>query len=281
MKSDSQELQREFFMSDSDFKTISELAYKYTGIVLGPQKRDMVYGRLARRLRDVGLACVGDYIPLIENDTNGELSKFINAITTNLTSYFREMHHFDFLSEKLIPELIKTNSASRKIRGWSAGCSTGEEPYSIAITFKESMDLNGWDCKILATDLDSTVLDKGLQGVYGLERIESLKPEIKKKWFLKDQNHPDIVKVKPELQQLIRFKRLNLLENWPMKGPFDFIFCRNVVIYFNAETQAILFDKYANMLKDGGYLIIGHSESLSRNCNRFSSIGKTIYQKIS
>jgi len=281
VKSGTQNIQREFAMSDADFKQISELAYQYTGIVLGPQKRDMVYGRLARRLRDVGLTCVGDYIDLIKKDTNQEVSKFINAITTNLTSYFREQHHFDFLKETLIPELIKTNGSSRRIRGWSAGCSTGEEPYSIAITFRDCMELSGWDCKILATDLDSKVLDKGQQGVYGVERIESLKPEIKSKWFLRDQNHPDIVKVKPDLQSLIRFKRLNLLEDWPMKGPFDFIFCRNVVIYFNAETQAVLFDKYANMLKDGGYLIIGHSESLNRTCERFRSIGKTIYQKIS
>jgi len=277
----SQNLQREFTMTDADFKKVSDLAYEFTGIVLGPHKRDMVYGRLARRLRDVGLTRVSDYIALVKNDSNQEVSKFINAITTNLTSFYREEHHFDFLSKTLIPELKKTNIGSKKIRAWSAGCSTGEEPYSIAITLKENMDLQDWDCKILATDLDSKVLNKGQQGVYDIERIESIKASYKNKWFLKDQNHPDIVKVKPELQELIRFKRLNLLEKWPMKGPFDFIFCRNVVIYFNAETQAALFDRYADMLKEGGYLIIGHSESLDRTCNRFRSIGKTIYQKTS
>jgi len=277
----SQNLQREFTMTNVDFKQISDLAYEFTGIVLGPHKRDMVYGRLARRLRDVGLTSVSDYIDLVKNDINQETSKFINAITTNLTSFFREEHHFDFLSTTLIPELLKTNVDTKKIRVWSAGCSTGEEPYSIAITFMENMDLQGWDFKILATDLDSKVLQKGQQGVYDIERVESVKIGYKKKSFLKDQNHPDIVKVKPELQSLIRFKRLNLLEKWPMKGPFDFIFCRNVVIYFNAETQAVLFDRYADMLKDGGYLIIGHSENLDRTCNRFRSIGKTIYQKIS
>jgi len=277
----SSDRQREFSMSDADFQEISDLAYKYTGIVLGAHKKDMVYGRLARRLRDVNLSSVRDYIELIDHEGKDEVSRFINAITTNLTSYFREQHHFDFLKNTLFPELKKTNASSRKIRGWSAGCSTGEEPYSIAITLKESMDLAGWDCKILATDLDSKVLEKGCQGVYGIERIESLNIEKKRNWFLFDKNHPDIVKVKPELQELIRFKRLNLLENWPMKGPFDFIFCRNVVIYFNEETQSVLFDRYADMLKDGGYLIIGHSESLNRVCTRFESIGKTIYQKIS
>jgi chemotaxis protein methyltransferase CheR len=277
----SQNLQREFMMTDADFKIISDLAYEFTGIVLGPQKRDMVYGRLARRLRDLGLTRVSDYINAVKSDQNEEVSKFINAITTNLTSFYREQHHFDFITKSLIPELKKTNLGTKKIRAWSAGCSTGEEPYSIAITFKESMDLQGWDLKILATDLDSKVLNKGQQGIYDIDRIESIKSNYKQKWFLKDQNHPDIVKVKPEIQELIKFKRLNLLEKWPMKGPFDFIFCRNVVIYFNAETQAVLFDRYAEMLKDGGYLIIGHSESLDRTNNRFRSIGKTIYKKIS
>jgi chemotaxis protein methyltransferase CheR len=274
-------IQREFIMTDADFKSVSDLAYEFTGIVLGPQKRDMVYGRLARRLRDLGLTYVVDYIKIVKNDCNQEVSRFINAITTNLTSFYREEHHFDFISTTLIPELKKTNEKTKKIRAWSAGCSTGEEPYSLAITFKENMDLQDWDLKILATDLDSQALNKGQQGIYDLERIESIKPSYKKKWFLKDKNQPDVVKVKPEIQALTKFKRLNLLEEWPMKGPFDFIFCRNVVIYFNAETQSVLFDRYADMLKDGGYLIIGHSESLDRGCHRFRSIGKTIYQKIS
>ena len=271
---------REFSMSDADFKEISDLAYKYTGIVLGPHKKDMVYGRLARRLRDVGLSSVSEYLSLIRNERSEEVSRFINAITTNLTSFFRENHHFEFLADSVCKELKTTNASSKRIRIWSAGCSSGEEPYSIAMTMRDNFQLSGWDCKILATDLDSKVLDKGQQGVYGVERIESLPTTVKKKWFMFDRNHPDIVKVKPELQELIRFKRLNLLERWPMKGPFDVIFCRNVVIYFNEETQSVLFNKYADMLKDGGYLIIGHSESLNRVCTRFKSIGKTIYQKI-
>ena len=272
---------REFDMSEADFKEISDLAYKYTGIVLGPHKKDMVYGRLARRLRDVRLDSVSDYLPMIQNERSEEVSRFINAITTNLTSFFRENHHFEFLGDKVCKELKQTNANSKRIRVWSAGCSSGEEPYSIAMTIRDHFDLNGWDCKILATDLDSKVLDKGQQGVYSVERIESVPVESKRKWFMFDRNHPDIVKVKPGLQEIIRFKRLNLLERWPMSGPFDVIFCRNVVIYFNEETQAVLFNKYADMLKDGGYLIIGHSESLNRVCTGFKPIGKTIYQKIS
>lgn len=267
-------------MSDADFDRVSELAYLYTGIVLGPQKKDMVYGRLARRLRELSLNDVAEYLPLIAEEANPEVSKFINAITTNLTSFFRELHHFEFLAKTVCPQWMKTHAHTKKVRIWSAGCSTGEEPYSIAITLLESMNLSGWDCKILATDLDSKVIEKGQQGIYGAERIEALSVERKKKWFLGDRNHPDVVKVKHDLQKLVRFKRLNLLEPWPMKSKFDLIFCRNVVIYFNEETQGTLFDRYADSLTEGGCLIIGHSESLNRVCQRFKPIGKTIYQKI-
>jgi len=270
--------QREFILSDSDFHKISETAYKYTGIVLGDHKRDMVYGRLSRRLRELGLSRFSDYCALITDPAHEEVSKFINAITTNLTSFFRENHHFDFLGAKVCAELAE-HKRDRRIRAWSAGSSTGEEPYSIAMTLMGNMDLRQWDCKILATDLDSKVLDKAQQGVYESERVEQLAPDLKKRWFLTDRNHPDIVRVKPALQELIRFKRLNLLETWPMKGPFDFIFCRNVMIYFNLETQRKLLDGFADMLAPNGYLFIGHSESLHRVSDRFSPIGKTIYQK--
>jgi len=272
---------REFVMSDQDFKKVTDLAYEYTGIVLGPQKRDMVYGRIARRLRALDLTDVSDYIKLINKNSQDEVGKFINAITTNLTSYFREPHHFEFLKRTICPELFKANSSHKKIRVWSAGCSTGEETYSIAITLSENINLSNWDCKILATDLDSQVLEKASHGVYGVDRIESLDPEMKKRWFLSDSNHTDIVKIKPKLQELISFKRLNLLESWPMKGKFDFIFCRNVLIYFNTETQNKLFERYADALNDNGYLIIGHSESISLDCPYFKPIGQTIYQKIS
>ncbi len=280
MSTESSVAEREFYMTDSDFSLICDTAYKYTGIVLGDHKRDMVYGRLARRLRELGLRDFASYCGLITRKDHEEVSKFINAITTNLTSFFRENHHFEFLGTKVCAEL-NDRKRDRRLRAWSAGSSTGEEPYSIAITLHESLDLRNWDCKLLATDLDSKVLDKGRQGIYEIERIESLAPEIKKRWFIEDVNHPDIVKVKPALQDIIRFKRLNLLERWPMKGPFDFIFCRNVMIYFNMETQKQLLEGFANMLAPGGYLFIGHSESLHRVTERFTPIGKTIYQKVS
>lgn len=272
--------QREFLMTDSDFENVSQLAYLYTGIVLGVQKKDMLYGRLARRLRELRLSSVSDYLPLIDTEDKPEVSKFINAITTNLTSFFREPHHFEFLANSICPEWSEQKKNAKKIRIWSAGCSTGEEAFSIAMTLKDNLDLKDWDCKILATDLDSKVINQAQQGLYSLDRIENLSIDQKKRWFQYGRNQTDQVKVKQTLQEMIQFKRLNLLETWPMKGKFDLIFCRNVVIYFNEITQTSLFDQYADILNEGGYLIIGHSENLNRVSQRFKPIGKTIYQKI-
>ncbi|UZE98047.1 CheR family methyltransferase [Alkalimarinus alittae] len=266
-------------MTSEDFETISLLAHNYTGIVLGAHKRDMIYGRLARRIRSLGLSNFNQYCALISSPSSPEISFFINAITTNLTSFFREPHHFDFLKETVLPEIKRKNDRYKRIRIWSAGCSTGEEPYSLSITVNETLNMAQWDCKILATDLDSNVVNHGREGVYDITRIDALTEQSKKQWFYKDSRNPEVVKVKPALQQCTRFKRLNLLESWPMKGPFDIIFCRNVVIYFNKETQRQLFDRFANILGDGGYLFIGHSESLHKVSERFESLGKNIYRK--
>lgn len=269
-------IDREFLMTDKDFQFISELAYSYTGIVLGDHKQDMVYGRLARRMRELNLSNFSDYCAIIKNDKDPEISRFINAITTNLTSFFRESHHFDYLANTLLPSLHASKASS--IRAWSAGCSSGEEPYSISLTLNEYVPIKNWDIKILATDLDSNVLQKASQGIYDIERIESLSKAVKKKWFLHDRNHPDIVKVASALQSLVRFKRLNLLESWPMKGKFDFIFCRNVMIYFDEPTQEKLLNRYADHLKPGGHLFIGHSENMHSVGKRFDSLGNTIYR---
>jgi chemotaxis protein methyltransferase CheR len=271
---------REFPMSEANFNRLSELAHDYTGIVLGPHKRDMIYGRLSRRIRALKLNNFDAYCQLLEAEGSGELSNFINSITTNLTSFFRENHHFEYLRTTVFPALKEQNKDSRKIRIWSAGCSTGEEPYSLSIVLNEFFDPRTWDLKILATDLDSNVLEHARAGVYDQQRIQTVNEDRRKQWFLKDPARPDLVKVKPQLQSLISFKRLNLLEKWPMKGSFDVIFCRNVVIYFNKDTQRELFDRYADILHPRGHLFIGHSETLHRVSERFDSLGKTIYQRI-
>lgn len=273
---------REFCMTEQNFQTISNLSLKYTGIVLSDHKKQMVYSRLARRIRTLRLSSFDQYCDLIKQDDGHEISDFINAITTNLTSFFREKHHFEYLKNTVFKDLKMKNRHTKKVRIWSAGCSTGEEPYSLAITLASAFP-SDWDVKILATDLDSNVLNTGKKGVYNRDRVEGIDDAIAKRWFLKAKNASNHeVQVKSSLQDYITFNRLNLLESpWPMKGKFDVIFCRNVVIYFNKDTQRTLFDRYANMLVNDGHLFIGHSENLHNVTKRFKSLGQTIYKKIS
>lgn len=270
---------KEFPMSNKNFDEIKRIAYEITGINLTDQKKNMIYSRLARRIRANGLNSFDQYCALLAQANSGETTEFINAITTNLTSFFREGHHFDFLQETVFPELLRKNASTHRVRFWSAGCSTGEEPYSIAMCLKEKMPISSWDIKLLATDLDSNVVAHGKAGVYNLDRTDGIGDSRKKRWLLKAADAKS-VRMKTELQDLITFKQLNLLHDWPMKGPFDVVFCRNVVIYFDKETQRTLFDRYANILAPGGYLFIGHSENLHKVSDRFKSVGRTIYQKI-
>lgn len=275
-------LGREFSFTDKHFSRIRKFVTAHTGIVLTDAKKDMVYGRLSKRIRKQFDGSFDAFCKAIDDGEKSEQEFLINAITTNLTAFFRENHHFEYLRDKLLPELIKQKQQSRKIRIWSAGCSTGEEPYSLAITLREAIKrVDDWDIKILATDLDANVVQHGQDGIYTLERISGLDQNRQKRWFQlgKGQNQ-GLVKAKPELQQMIHFKRLNLLHEWPMKGRFDVIFCRNVVIYFDKATQSTLFERYADILNHGGYLFIGHSESLYKVSDRFASLGHTVYRQL-
>ena len=274
--------EKEFDFKDKDFNRIRQLVKSLTGINLSDAKKDMVYSRLARRIRDLGLRDFTSYCDLISQDESEETGNFINAITTNLTSFFREVHHFDYLAKTVIPYLVEQRKDERRIRVWSAGCSTGEEPYSLAMTFAENMPVNEhWDVKILATDLDTNVIATAKAGLYAEERMTGVSNLRIKKWFQKGRGeHAGSVRVRPEIRDYITFKQLNLMGDWPMRGQFDVIFCRNVVIYFDKPTQAILFDRYANQLKNDGYLFVGHSESLHKVTKRFDLIGHTTYRKV-
>ena len=270
---------QEFLMTDRDFNIISDLAKEHTGIVIGDHKKDMIYGRVSRRLRKLGFNKFSDYINYINKNFDDEISYFINAITTNLTSFFRENHHFKFLENTVFPELIKNNHSSRRVRIWAAGCSTGQEPYSIAMVERVRSFPESWDFKVLATDLDSDVLTKAKTGSYSKSDIDSVDNKFKNdNFFVSDIS--DKISVKDDIKKNIYFKRLNLLGEWPMSGLFDAIFCRNVVIYFDKGTQRNLFNRYADYLKVGGYLFIGHSENLNGLTDRFENIGNTIYRKI-
>jgi len=237
---------------------------------------------LARRLRKLDFDNFDQYCTLLKKNNSDELVEFVNSITTNLTDFFRENHHFEYLSNTVLKYLLDARKQEKRIRIWSAGCSTGEEPYSIAMTLRESIpNIDDWDIKILATDIDTNVLSKASEGIYDSRRIEGIDKTRVKKWFLKsgDYEQSGLVMVNPELRKLITFKQLNLMNEWPMKGQFDVLFCRNVVIYFNKDTQRVLFERYANIMKDDAYMFLGHSESLYKVTDRFNLIGKTIHKK--
>ncbi len=272
---------REFEFSDENFERVRQFVSENTGIVLTDKKKDMVYGRLSKRVRKGGFGSFDAFCNALESGDAEEQDFMINAITTNLTAFFRENHHFEYLAETLIPELVEKKGQNKRLRIWSAGCSTGEEPYSIAMILKEYLpDFDEWDVKILATDLDANVVAHGKAGIYREDRITGLPDERIKRWFRRGRGEQsDRVKVSSELQQMISFKRLNLLHEWPMNGPFDLMFCRNVVIYFDKETQKGLFDRYADILAPDAHMFIGHSETLYKVTTRFDSLGHTIYQK--
>ncbi len=270
--------EREYQLSDGEFAEIRRLVREHTGISLADSKRELVYSRLVRRLRRLRLGTFREYLDVLARGEAAELEEFSNAITTNLTSFFREPHHFEFLAETVLPLLEKRNAATRRLRIWSAGCSTGEEPYSIAITLQEQMArFRGWDVRVLATDLDSQVLAHATAGRYRDERFEKMPAARRDRWF--EVARDGTATAVRELRELITFRQLNLMHPFPMRGPFDAIFCRNVVIYFDKPTQRELFDRMAGLQNDGDHLFIGHSESLFKVCERYQLIGKTIYRK--
>lgn len=273
---------RDFVLTDKDFERIRKLVMDHTGISLSEAKRNLVYGRLAKRLRKMEIGDFSSYIQLLESPAGEEeLGNFTNAITTNLTSFFRENHHFDYLKSDVLPGLLRHNASTKRIRIWSAGCSTGEEPYSIAMAVREVIpESKGWDIKILATDLDTNVIAHAASGIYSLDKINNVSDSRMKRWFLRGKgNNRDAVKVRPELRNIIHFKQLNLMRDWPFKNQFDVIFCRNVVIYFDKPTQRTLFKRYYKVLKDTGHLFIGHSETLYKVSSDFKLIGNTTYTK--
>lgn len=283
-QSDQDTVEREFKFTRDDFEFLRKLIKSRTGIELGQRKREMVYGRLARRLRALELDSFDAYCRFVESaDGENELLAMVNAITTNLTKFFREDHHFKHLANAVLPDLAakQARNARPRLRIWSAGCSSGEEPYSIAMTVLSSVvDLQRWDARLLATDLDTDMIRRAEAGRYGVGALESIPAPLRARFVTRPRRQDsDHFEMTGELKKFITFKALNLLEPWPMKGRFDAIFCRNVVIYFDRATRMRLFDRFADVLADGGHLFIGHSESLLGISDRFDLIGKTTYRK--
>lgn len=272
------EEQREFDFSAQDFRYIQEFMLRETGISLSERKNSMVYGRLARRLRRTGISNFQEYFARVESDLDERVA-FINALTTNKTQFFREKHHFDYLAGTLVPEWRQ--KSNKRIRIWSAGCSTGEEPYTIASTLAATGVLSGgYDCKILATDLDTQVLEVAQNGTYGIEATKVIPEDILRHGFIRGKGQKqELLKVKPSVRQAITFKQLNLTAAWPHKGPLDAIFCRNVMIYFEKDMQQQLIYRFWEKLGSGGILFIGHSESIGQMGSRFENLGQTMFRK--
>ncbi len=267
---------REFTYTVNDFSRARDLLYQHAGIRLTDSKDSLVYSRLARRLRALGLTDFSDYLSRVSPDSE-EWEHFLNALTTNLTSFFRENHHFEYLLS-----LISQHSSKEPFRIWCAASSTGEEPYSIAMTLVEAFGRYDPPASIIATDIDTNVLRIAREGIYRADRIEKMSDDRMRRFFLKGKGRQlGQVRVRPELQKLIDFRPLNLLSpDWPLSGHFDAIFCRNVLIYFDRPTQKSIVNRFPSLLKPDGYLFIGHSENLSHVTSDFVLKGRTIYQKV-
>ena len=267
---------REFEFTAADFERVRKLIHARAGIALSSAKQDMVYSRLARRLRASGDRSFAQYLARLERGEAQEWELFINSLTTNLTAFFREAHHFEALSRhlKAIPD-------KRPVRIWCSAASTGEEAYSIAMTAVETFNSLTPPVSIIASDLDTHVLAQGERGVYPAERVAKLSPEQRARHFLKDASAKDgSLALRPELRRLIIFRRINLLDAvWPVQGPLDVIFCRNVMIYFDKPTQYGILKKFAPLLREDGLLFAGHSESFLHATDLFRSLGRTTYER--
>ncbi len=264
-------------LEKAQFEKISQLVYRLTGINLHPGKYELVKARLLKRLRVLGLEDFDVYMEYLEsNRANGELMSMIEAMTTNKTNFFREPHHFDYLRRQIIPGV-----KNRRIRIWSAGCSSGEEPYSIAIALNEAIqDLVLWDFRILATDLSSRMLALARKGIYDSKSLQDVSPLSISKYFKCIETNPvRRYQVTQGLRRLVHFARLNLMGEWPMRGDFDVIFCRNVMIYFDEPTRKQLVNRFWKLLRPGGHLFVGHSESLAGSQHKFSYAEPAIYMK--
>lgn len=269
--------EREFEFTARDFETIVRLIYQRAGITLNPSKTDMVYSRLARRLRALSLRRFQDYLTQLQQDKNSpEWEQFTNSLTTNLTAFFREEHHFPVLAKHL------AGIKGRAPRIWCNAASTGEEPYSLAMTVFEALGSAAAQAEILATDLDTNVLRKCESGVYAMERVEKLSTQRLQRFFLRGKGAQDgYVKVRPELKSIVTFRQHNLLDaRWSIEGPFDAVFCRNVMIYFDKATQSEILMKTAPLLRPDGLLFVGHSESLTHVSDVFRLRGKTVYEVV-
>ncbi len=271
----------EFPMTRRDLQDIASMIYEDAGIYLNETKASLVYSRLAKRIRKIGLKSFRSYCKLVASDEGAqERRRMLSLMTTNFTRFFREEHHFDHLRDAVLPDLVQRARAGGRVRIWSAGCSQGQEPYTIALTVLSAFpDVARHDFKLLATDIDPMVIDHAKAGIYDAAAIETVSPAMRKQWF-KPADRDGEWCIDPALRDLVTFRELNLMKGWPFSGPFDVLFCRNVVIYFDEATQARIWKRYSDMIAHGGWLYIGHSERLSGEArDHFQTAGITTFKK--
>ncbi len=267
-------MNKETGITQSQFEQIKHTVYDFCGIKLGEEKRELVKSRLTKRLYALNLNNFDEYLNLVGKDSS-EFSEMIDSLTTNKTDFFREMPHFDFLSKEILPNII---GHSKHLRIWSAACSSGEEPYSIAMLLHEILpDINRWDIKILATDISGGILEKARKAEYHEDNVKDIPHSLRQKYFVKTPSNKFLVTDK--IRNMVKFARLNLMGNWKMKGPFDVIFCRNVMIYFDKKTQGTLVNRFYDLIEPGGYLFVGHSESLNGVVHKYRYIKPAVYLK--
>ena len=282
-------VQADYMLSEAEFQLVRRVVYEHCGIALSDEKIAMVRARIAKQMRVGGFTSVKSYLDQVVKDRNGRaFAGFIDAISTNLTSFFRENQHFEYLSNTLLPALLaeKRRAGNGQLLAWSAACSSGEEPYTLAMTLLDAASridagLARWDLRLLATDISTAMLTTARAGVYSASRLATV-PERHRTRFFKPAGaarNEQMFEVSPELRKVVRFRHLNLMDAWPFKGPFDFVFCRNVMIYFDKGTQQELVDRMWNCLRPGGFLFTGHSESLTGIAHRFLHRQASVYEK--
>jgi len=271
-------------LSEDEFSRISQIVYKHCGINLHEGKKELVRGRLAKFVRLGNFGSFDEYLRhVLEDRTGHAFSELVDSLSTNLTSFFREHQHFDYLRQEFLPAWLEQKRGRRdlRLRAWSAGCSSGEEPYSIALTLLEAVQGKGqWDVKVLGTDISTRMLETARKGCYESQRVAPV-PAMQKQRYLVPVtvDGQTGLQAGPELKQVVIFKYLNLMEDWPIRGPIDLVFCRNVMIYFDKSTQQVLVNRFYDLLADGGVLFTGHSESLTGVAHRFRYVRPTIYMK--
>ena len=270
-------------LTDALFHKFSELIYRQAGIHLKPEKKELLNTRLSKRLRACGIPTFRKYYDFVVNDHSGaELIQLIDCVSTNFTNFFREQAHFDLLTSTILPQFIAENRQKEELLLWSAACSSGEEPYTIAMVLEEFLGREpGWRYRIVATDISTKVLAQAERGIYPADRVEKVPPELLHKYFQRGVGQrAGLVRVKERLKRQVEFRRLNLIEEFPWHDELQVIFCRNVMIYFNRSTQEELVNKFHRCLAPGGYLFIGHSESLASIRHMFKQVASTAYRKI-